>query len=276
MLEKAKNVFLNICPEPLLMPAANIVRRGREICYRTDAVLYPHKTIYSCPCCGLRFRSFIEGDYRERPKRFNHSRYESARQDVLCPHCKSLPRHRILALWCEKHIDILRGADILYFAPDRCESLWMEKYGMSFKSADLHRAADYKLNIQDTHLPGGSYDIIICNHVLEHVDDFRKALKEMYRVLRPSGSFICSFPMDPSVELVDEDPTVKTEEERLRRFGQNDHLRVFGMHPEQFLTDAGFVVERIIGEDCPEEILPVIGPADYDMNILFWCRKESK
>ena len=148
----------------------------------------------------------------------------------------------------------------------------MEREEVECITADLNTDADLKLNIQATGLPDGSYDLIICNHVLEHVDDFRLALKEMYRILRIGGSFICSFPMDPKIELVDEDP-VNSPEERFLRFGQTDHKRVFGMKADQLLSDAGFTVEVINGIDYPEEILPVIGPADYDMNILFRCIK---
>jgi SAM-dependent methyltransferase len=187
-----------------------------------------------------------------------------------------LPRHRILALWFEKHIDFLRDADILYFAPGRSERIWLKRHKVSCVSADLYsKTVDLKLDIQSTGLPDESYDVIVCNHVLEHVDDFRKALKEMYRILRPGGSFICSFPMDPKVELLDEDPAVETEEDRIRRFGQNDHKRVFGMKADRFLTEAGFAVERIDGKDYPKEILPVVGPADYDINLLFRCVKRG-
>ena len=147
---------------------------------------------------------------------------------------------------------------------------------MTCTTADLYKEADLKLDIQATGLADESYDIIICNHVLEHVDDFRLALKEMYRVLRNGGSFICSFPMDPKVELLDEDPSVKTEEERLKRYGQNDHKRVFGMKADQLLSEAGFTVEIINGTEYPDEIMPVVGPADYDMNILFRCVKPTK
>lgn len=174
-------------------------------------------------------------------------------------------------------MDLLRKADILFFAPGRSERKWLKRNRISCKTADLYiEDVDLKLDIQATGLPDESYDVIICNHVLEHVDDFRKALKEMYRILRPGGSFICSFPMDPNVELLDEDPSVRTEQDRIRRFGQNDHQRVFGMKADRFLTEAGFEVERIDGNDFPEEILPVVGPADYDINLLFRCIKSGK
>ena len=98
-------------------------------------------------------------------------------------------------------------------------------------------------------------------------------MREMYRILRSGGFFICSFPMDLKVNLLDEDRTVQTAEERYQRFGQDDHKRVFGMNADSFLAEAGFTVERICGDHYPDEILPVIGPAAYDMNIFFRCVK---
>ena len=151
---------------------------------------------------------------------------------------------------------------------------WMKRHQIACTTADLYQKADLKIDIQNTGLPDQTWDFIICNHVLEHVEDFRKALKELYRILKPGGHLICSFPMDPKIEIVDEaDPSeALTPEECLRRFGQADHLRVFGMKAELLLEEAGFRVERISGETCPPEIQPVVGPADYDMNWLFDCR----
>ena len=72
----------------------------------------------------------------------------------------------------------------------------------------------------------------------------------------------------------DEDESIKTDEMRLSRYGQNDHKRLFGLKADHLLVDAGFSVTVIKGEDYPDEILPVVGPADYDMNRLFCCRKS--
>ena len=82
--------------------------------------------------------------------------------------------------------------------------------------------------------------------------------------------------MDPETDLVDEETQRLTPEKRIRRFGQHDHRRVFGMHADQLLTEAGFRVETISGEAYPENILPVVGPGNYDLNRLFDCRKISK
>ena len=253
-----------------------MARKGKELRVRADMLLFPSQMVCYCPCCGFRFRSFVSGNYARQRAYYNPSRYARTRQDVLCPLCGALPRHRILALWCEAHKERLRAADILYFAAERSMTLWMRRNGVSFVSADLYRKADLRLDIQKTGLPDASYDAVFCNHVLEHVDDFRAALKEVYRLLRPAGFLICSFPMDPNVELLDEDPSVQTDAARRERFGQRDHRRVFGMRADQLLTEAGFTVEKIEGKDCPDEILPVVGPGDYDMNILFRCVKEKQ
>ena len=228
---------------------------------------------YFCPCCNTYLKRFAKGEYEKHPDRFDPGRYRNTRQDVLCPVCGALPRHRILALWCEAHSEELRGSRILYFAPEIGMALWMRRNRIAFTTADLKAEADLMADIQDTGLHDQSYDVIFCNHVLEHVDDFREALREVYRILRTGGSFLCSFPMDPETELLDEDPCVQTEQGRTESFGQFDHKRVFGMKADCFLVEAGFSVTRICGEDYPDAILPVVGPADYDMNILFCCKK---
>lgn len=268
-----KKLFMKACPKSLIIPAQTAFYKSKAAQRRLDMILFPQKMKYYCPCCGLRLRSFVQGTYQDYPGRISSYRYENTRQDVLCPACKSLPRHRILASWFDKHEEKLKSENILYFAPDISEAKWMKRNGVKYISADLYKKADLKLDIQNTRLPNESYDIIIANHVLEHVDDFRLALKEMCRILKPYGSFICSFPMDPKIELIDEDPNVTQIEERIKRFGQHDHKRIFGMKADQFLIEAGFEVERIDGKDYPDEILPIIGPADYDMNVLFHCIK---
>ena len=150
---------------------------------------------------------------------------------------------------------------------------WLHRNGVAVTTADLFAEADLRLDIQDTGLDAGSFDVVVCNHVLEHVDDWQRALAEVRRVLAPGGALICSFPIDPTYAIVDEDASVADPAQRVARFGQHDHLRVFGRDSAQLLEGAGFAVEPIRGEDCPDEILPVVGPADYDANVLFVCRK---
>lgn len=273
MKSAVKNYFQKICPTRILKPALYFVRKYRLAKYQTGMFLHSNKMPWFCPCCGMRFRSFASGNYKDQPALYDSARYENTRQDVLCPACKSLPRHRILAVWCERHKEFLRKSEILYFAPEYSMKLWMKRNGVSCLTADLYQDADIKLDIQATELPDESYDVIVCNHVLEHVDDFWAALQEVRRILRRGGLLICSFPVDPNVDLVDEDPHVVEREERVRRFGQYDHLRVFGSHADVLLEEAGFIVERFSGQLCPEEILPVVGPGDYDAAWVYCCVK---
>ena len=260
-------------PRPIWNAIASTYRKSFYSRYHKDMIRNPDKMELYCPCCGLKYRKFVVGDYEEYPDFYDLTTFEGIPSELCCPVCESLPRHRIETLWCEQNIDLLKGKDILYFALERSIKLWMKRKGITCTTADLFAEADLKLDIQDTKLPDNSYDVVFCNHVLEHVDDYMKALRELYRIIRPGGSLICSFPMSQDIEYVDEDPSVKTEEDRLRRFGQSDHVRLFGMKADRFMREAGFEVSIIDGDECPKEVMPVIGPCKYDMNRLFWCKK---
>lgn len=276
MFKKITKTVTKMCPSFLkrfVRETASAVKRWR---YKAFAIVCPKAVRVFCPCCGLRFKSFVAGPFIKRRDLFNTARYLNITQEVLCPYCDALPRHRILALWCEKHISQLRSSKILYFASEYGMKLWMERNGIRCTTADLTKKdADLNIDIQNTGLPDESYDVIFANHVLEHVDDFRAGLREVRRIMKKDGFFICSFPMDPKVELLDEDPSVKTKEDRYQHYGQKDHKRVFGMNADRLLTEAGFMVERIDGKDYPDEIEPIVGPGDYDINLLFCCRKSE-
>ena len=274
---KRKYAIKEKCPHFVWKLLRAIYRKFSWFKCRIAIAFSGKKMTLECPCCGTKIKNFIEGDYEGRPGFYDLSLFEGVRQDVVCPACGSLPRHRILAKWGETRKSLFDGKDILYFAPERGMTGWMKKNQIRYKTADLFdEDVDLKLDIQDTGLPDQSYDVIICNHVLEHVGDYMKALFEMRRILRPGGCFICSFPMSPDVDIVDEDPSVQSGEERLKRYGQSDHVRLFGIHTDQILRDAGFDVEVIDGDTYPENILPVTGPSRYDINRLFVCREAKR
>ena len=273
MNAKRKYAIKNKCPKGLWKAMVRLYRWRQWVHCRLAMHFSSSKMKMYCPCCGTVLKSFIEGDYAGRPEFYDLSLFENVRQDLTCPACGSLPRHRILAMWGERHMGLLIGKDILYFAPERGMTKWMDDHGISYTTADLmDEDADLSIDIQKTGLPENSFDVIICNHVLEHVGDYRTALQEMKRILRPGGVFILSFPMSEEVEYVDEDASVKTDEGRLKRFGQSDHVRLFGKHSQMLITEAGFEVEVIDGGAYPEPTLPVTGPGRYDVNKLFVCR----
>lgn len=230
-----------------------------------------------CTCCGHNVRKMVSGHYDRRPDRYDLSRYSKEREAVLCPNCGSLPRHRILAEYLETHPYEIKGRRaILYFAEEDCMKLWMQRKGISYETADLNKRADLQIDIQATGLAEKSQDLIICNHVLEHVQDFRRALRELYRILSEDGLLICSFPVDERYETVYENQELTAPDERKKEFGQSDHLRIFGRNVSALLAEAGFETECFTGAQCPPQILPITGPADYDKDILFLCRKGKK
>ena len=227
-----------------------------------------------CPCCGKHFERFRDERYYADVRRFNPDMFSRERQDVICDFCRSAPRHRIIAEWAERNLELLRSSKILYFAPELSMMLWFRRHGIRVETADLFdKRADLKLDITALDLPDGSRDIVFCNHVLEHVSDYELALSELHRIIRKGGMLIISFPIDPELDEVRED-TIGSVQERIRLFGQHDHLRVFGKNSREILARAGFETDTIDIAGLPDEILPVTGPADYDTNTIFCCIRE--
>lgn len=245
--------------------------------YKLDAKLYPSQMICYCPCCNNGLRSFKAGRFTDRPNKYSFERYKGIRQEVECPICESIPRHRIMATWMDAHKDELQNKKILYFALEKGINLWLKRNGIQVTTADLYASADLKLNIEDTRLPDSSWDWIVCNHVLEHVTDYKKALRELYRILKPAGNLIISFPILESLPTLIEETehTEENKKKRLSLYGQADHLRIFGRDSKDILESIGFDVTVIDGSKMPQNILPVVGPADYDVNYLFLCQKKD-
>ena len=231
------------------------------------------KLPYYCPCCDTYLKSFINGEYDKHPETYNPERYAATDQDVICPICRSLPRHRILASWMNQNIEKIKRVKILHFAQERALHLWMKRNQIVLETADLYNPADLKINIEDTGIKDDSYDLIICNHVLEHVLDYQKALKELYRIIRPGGRVIISFPVDCCLTTVYEANKEMSEQERIHHFGQRDHRRVFGTDSPDMLKNLGFELTEIRGDYYDTRIKPIIGPADYDYNVLWVLKK---
>ena len=248
------------------------VQRGlRDFYYRVDNIVFSNRASLYCPCCDYHLRAFKSRSYTMRTDYFNPQRYKGIEQKIICPVCGSLPRHRILATWMNDHKQELKG-EILYFAREESMDRWLKRNGIKTISADIKGHPDLIIDMQDTGLQENSWDWIICNHVLEHVDDYQKALKELYKILKQKGHLIISFPIDETLDTVKEDRKADTKN-RIEQFGQIDHWRLFGRDSEDIIKNIGFEVSRISGEGLPMCICPNVGPADYDVNYLFLCKK---
>ncbi len=164
---------------------------------------------------------------------------------------------------------------MLHVAAEVCfESRWRPMIGSGYVTADLMRPADVKMDITDIRFPDNEFDIIYCSHVLEHVPDDRKAMREFNRVLKPSGFALLLVPITTDVTF--EDPSITDEQERVRLFGQKDHVRCYGPDYMDRLREAGFIVEVTRPSDFlqPEEIERLaIGTAAAGE--LYHCAKST-
>jgi SAM-dependent methyltransferase len=167
------------------------------------------------------------------------------RRNARCPNCGARDRQRYLWLYLERRTNLLvDDLRVLHFAPERIFEEWLRSQpNLDYVSTDLERArAMVKADITNLPFADDSFDVILCSHVLEHVVDDRKAMRELYRVLRPGGWALVLVPIDFSRGETFEDPTIVAPSDRERLFGQADHVRIYGRDFTGRLEEAGFTV----------------------------------
>lgn len=177
------------------------------------------------------------------------------RLDALCPRCGSLERHRLLHLAMERgEIDegIDRNSDeVLHFAAEPQLERIFRKQFINYKTADLFEKADLKINLEAIDLPDGKYRLIIANHVLEHVDDFRAA-SEIARILSDDGIFVAMVPIVEGWDESYENGKISDEAGRWLHFGQGDHVRYYGRDFRERIERGGLKLKREITATEPD------------------------
>lgn len=191
-----------------------------------------------CPVCGSHYRRFMPYGY------------VTSREDALCPHCLALERHRMIWLWLRECSTLFESRPrLLHIAPEVSLMRYFKrlyKGSENYITADLESPlADMHFDVQSIPMEDCSVDVIICNHLLEHVEDDRRAMRELHRILRPGGWGIVLVPEDRSRAETFEDDTITDPKERTRIFGQYDHRRIYGRDFDNRLREAGFSVERV-------------------------------
>lgn len=174
--------------------------------------------------------------------------YEKVRQNVLSPGSMTLERHRLLWLYLKNETDFFsQKLRVLHVAPEQAFYERFKKMNnLEYITCDLDSPiAQVKADIQNLPFEDNFFDVILCNHVLEHVESDEKALTELFRVMKPNGWGIFQVPIRYSLEKTFEDPTITDRKERIEKFGQYDHVRVYGMDYYNRLAKAGFEVEKV-------------------------------
>lgn len=228
-----------IIPKKYLREAGLYAMRATIPLYRGNQV--------ECPCCKSTFSSFA-------------SYGQKTRENILCRWCLSLERHRALWLYFHQKTSLPTAKlKVLHFAPEHQFQKWLKNApNIDYISADLDMpTAMVKMDITKITFNDNTFDVIICNHVLEHIPNDAKAMSELYRVLKPGGWAVLETPMLPNEEYkTREDLTITDPQERIRLFHQADHVRIYGMDKKERLEKAGFEVhlDRFV-VDMGEELV---------------------
>ncbi len=227
-----------------------------------------------CPFCRWRGIEFLPFGVK-------------GRKNALCPKCGSLERHRLYYLYLKKTIPKDKNSKVLHFAPEKIiTNLFKEYKNIEYVSADIEPGrAMVKEDITKISFPDNSFDIIFCSHVLEHIEDDIKAMKELYRVLKPEGFAILQVPIKDQfngkiIEKTYEDKTITDPKERQKYFGQEDHLRIYGRDYKNRLASAGFKVKIdkfafLLGETAINKyaLLPKVKESSETDGWIYFCTK---
>jgi len=220
--------FLNFLPRPFLIRLSYTVRPFLAFFLKGDQFIDPID--------GKGFKTFLPYGYGNQ------------RNNVLSPSTLSLERHRLLWLYLKNETDFFTAQkSVLHFAPEQC---FLQRFrdlkNLDYTTTDLESPiADVKADICALPFKDNSYDVILCNHVLEHIPDDKTAMKELYRVMKPGGYGIFQIPQDLERETTFEDDSITDKKERARVFGQYDHVRVYGRDYFNMLRRVGFTVEEV-------------------------------
>ncbi len=227
-MKKSFKFILNLVPRPILIRLSYLVRPIIAFALKGNN--------FVDPIDGKSFKSFLPYGY------------ENQRENVLSPSTLSLERHRLLWLYLKQNTNFFtENIKLLHFAPEQAFYKRFKKLkNIDYVTTDLNSPlADVKADICNLPFNDNSFDVILCNHVLEHIPDDTKAMQELYRILKPGGWGILQIPQDLNRATTFEDDTITDKKERAKIFGQYDHVRIYGIDYFEKLRSIGFTVDEI-------------------------------
>ena len=230
--------ILNTIPRPWLIKTSYLVRPVIAWYLKGDK--------FTDPIDGRSFKKFLPYGYGNQ------------RKNALSPSTLSLERHRLMWLFLKDETSFFtstKNLKVLHIAPEQCSlDIFRKQKNLNYITSDLESPiADVKADICDLPFKENEFDVVFCNHVLEHITDDTKAMQELYRVLKPGGFGIFQIPQELSREKTFEDNSIKDRKERAKIFGQYDHVRVYGRDYFNKLRSIGFKVDEI---DYTKKIAP--------------------
>jgi len=220
--------ILNLIPRPLLIKLSYVAQ--------PFLVLFLKGTTYTDPIDGKSFRKFLPYGYGK------------PRENVLSPSTLSLERHRLLWLYLKNETDFFKTPKkVLHFAPEQAFYKRFKKIKhFDYITTDLNSPiATVKADICNLPFESNSFDVILCNHVLEHILDDTKAMQELYRVMQPGGMGVFQIPQDLNRDKTFTDDTITNKKARAKIFGQYDHVRIYGKDYFEKLRTTGFKVDEV-------------------------------
>lgn len=228
-MKKLYKYLLNKLPRPLLIRLSYPFKLVAPILYKGNKV--------ECPVCEKSFSKFL-----------SYGSEVAHRENVLCPYDLTLERHRLMWLYLKNHSDFFTKEDlkVLHIAPEQCfHKKFQQQKNLDYLTGDLvSPIADMHFDLHDIPLEDNRFEVVFCNHVMEHVDDPIRCMSELHRVMKPGGWAIMQVPQDFSRAETYEDSSITSPEEREKHFWQKDHVRLFGRDYPQYLEKAGFTVEE--------------------------------
>jgi SAM-dependent methyltransferase len=227
-VKKIYKYLLNTLPRPILIRLSYIFKIFAPLLYRGNKV--------ECPVCEKKFSKFL-----------SYGSNVAHRENVLCPFDLTLERHRLMWLYLKNESNFFTAdkLDVLHIAPEQCfYGKFKSQKNLNYLTGDLvSPLADIHFDLHQIPLEDNRFDVVFCNHVMEHVDDPIQCMSELFRVMKQGGWAIMQVPQDMSRETTYEDASITDPAEREKHFWQKDHVRLFGRDYPHWVEKAGFAVD---------------------------------
>ncbi len=239
-----KSLIIKILPE-------NISRLMKRI-YLSIRGSYYYGYSYHCQICDHHFRKMLPGGFDLEVIKKMNIIGSGRRDNNICPYCQSTDRDRLVYLYLSQETQVFnKKVRILHISPEpalydnlKNHSNILYVTGTKYSEGIYYHKYIKSIDLLELPYGDGEFDLVICNHVLEHIDEDAKAISEIYRVITDGGSAILQVPISNQLEVTYEDSSITSKKGREKHFGQFDHVRIYGRDYPKRIENAGFKVQK--------------------------------